>query len=75
MVTLTQTKEFNDGTANYSFNVDDQFIKYYIEQTGQPVTDKLVGEFIKNMIYQACGESYTKTDRDLVEFKGDGKLV
>lgn len=75
MVTLTQTKEFGDGIANYTFNVSGAFIRHYIKQTGQPVNDDLIGEFITKMIYEACGESYTKTDRDLVKFKGEGELA
>jgi hypothetical protein len=71
MITLRQIEEFADGTANYNFNVDDKFIKYYVERTGQPVTDELIGEFITKMIYEACGESYTKLDRDFVKFKGE----
>jgi hypothetical protein len=75
MLTLTQTKEFSDGTANYTFNVSDVFIRHYIKQTGQPVSDELIGEFITKMIYEACAESYTKADRDLVKFKGEGELA
>ena len=71
MVTLTQTKEFSDGTANYSFNVDSKFIKYFVEQTGQKVTDEAVGEFITKLIFEACGETYTKADKDLVKFAGE----
>jgi hypothetical protein len=71
MITLRQIQDHKDGTASYNFNVDDKFIKYYIEQTGQPVTDELVGEFITKLIYEAAGESYTKSDRDFVKFQGE----
>jgi len=71
MITLKQIKEFKDGTANYNWNADAEFIKYYVDCTKQPVTDELVGEFITKMIYEACGESYTKFDRDFVKFKGE----
>jgi hypothetical protein len=71
MITLDKIKDNKDGTANYTFNVDDKFIKYYVEVTKQPVEDKLVGEFITKLIYEACGESYTKADRDFVKFKGE----
>lgn len=74
MITLDHVKDNQDGTANYTFNVDDAFVKYYIEQTGQPVEDRLVGEFITKLIYEACGESYTKNDRDFVKFSSEAKL-
>jgi hypothetical protein len=71
MITLRQVKEFDDGTASYNFNVDDKFIQYFVEQTGQKVTDEAVGEFITKLIYEACGETYTKADRDFVKFAGE----
>lgn len=71
MITLRQIEEFKDGTASYNFNVDDKFVKYFVEQTGQKVTDEALGEFITKLIYEACGESYTKADRDLVKFNGE----
>lgn len=70
MITLRKGREFEDGTANYTYGVDDAFIKYYVNQTAQPVTDELVGEFIAKLVYEANGESYTKADRDFVKFKG-----
>ena len=75
MITLRQIEEFKDGMASYNFNVDDKFVKYFVEQTGQEPKDELVGEFITKLIYEACGETYTKADKDLVKFKGEGKLV
>ncbi len=71
MVTLLKLKEFTDGTANYNWNADAEFIKYYVNCTSQPVTDELVGEFLTKIIHEACGESYTKADRDFVKFKGE----
>ena len=70
MVTLRKIEEFSDGTANYNFNTDEAFVKYYINQTGQPVTDKGLAEFIKNMIFEAVGETYTKDGADFVNFGG-----
>jgi hypothetical protein len=67
----------NDITTDYYLKsiehklMDDKFIKYYVEVTKQPVEDKLVGEFITKLIYEACGESYTKVDRDFVKFKSE----
>ncbi len=70
MITLRKGREFEDGTADYTFSYDDAFIKYYVDLTSQPVEDKLVGEFISKLIYEAVGESYTKVGRDFVKFKG-----
>lgn len=75
MITLRRIEEFKDGTANYNFNVDDKFIKYFVEQTRQEPKDELVGDFITKLIYEACGETYTKADKDLVKFSERGNLV
>jgi hypothetical protein len=63
MITLYKVKEFNDGTANYTFNVDANFTRFYVNQTGdEKPTDEKVGAFIKNLIFEAVGETYTESN-------------
>ena len=66
MIQLRKVKEFEDGTANYTFNVDNEFIRYYIDATNDKMLDKnKIGVFIKNLIFEAVGDSYTENKSSL----------
>jgi len=66
MIQLRKVKEFEDGTANYTFNVDNEFIRYYIDITNDKMPDnKKIGDFIKNLIFDAVGDSYTENKSSL----------
>jgi hypothetical protein len=66
MIQLRKVKEFEDGTANYTFNVDNEFIRYYIDATNDKMPDKnKIGVFIKNLIFEAVGDSYTENKSSL----------
>ena len=66
MIELIKVKEFKDGTANYTFNVDDKFIRYYIDATKDKTPDNnKIGVFIKNLIFEAVGDSYTENKSSL----------
>jgi hypothetical protein len=66
MIELKKVKEFEDGTANYIFNVDDKFIRYYIDTTKDKTPDNnKIGIFIKNLIFEAVGYNYTENKSSL----------
>jgi hypothetical protein len=61
MIQLRKVKEFEDGTANYTFNIDNEFIRYYINVTNDKMpNNNKIGDFIKNLIFEAVGDSYTE---------------
>jgi hypothetical protein len=61
MIQLRKVKEFEDGTANYTFNIDNEFIRYYINVTNDKMpNNNKIGDFIKNLIFEAVSDSYTE---------------
>ena len=56
MIRLELLKENSDGSADYTFEYDEEFIKFYKEQTGAQVVRKAnVGKFIIKLLEESLG--------------------
>ena len=57
MINLAEKKKYKDGSADYVFTYDEDFIKYYKKETGRTkIDDKEIGDFITKMITELVDE-------------------
>jgi hypothetical protein len=64
MIKFTEIKKFRDGSAQYSYNYDDEFIKFYKAKTGKAkLENKEVSEFIIKYLTELAGVEAEKPKR------------
>lgn len=57
MIKLIKIKEYKDGSADYRFEYDQDFVKFYKKETGESkIDDKKIGEFIREKLVDAVGD-------------------